>query len=231
MNRQRKVIYGERREVLEGADMHEQMVTMIDDIIASYVRSATAEGFPEDWDLDQLWTDLRLIYPVGVGIDDVEDEAGGGAGRRAQSSWSTGSRCRDRRTSRAREAELGDEVMRELERRVLLTVLDRKWREHLYEMDYLREGIGLRAMAQRDPLVEYQREGFDMFAAMMEGIKEEAVGFLFNLDVQVAGDAHGRRRPERTPQAAGGPSVRSGCKSRSAPMASSRRPPPKDRLK
>ena len=75
--------------------------------------------------------------------------------------------------------------MRELERRVLLSVLDRKWREHLYEMDYLREGIGLRAYSQRDPLVEYQREGFDMFSAMMDGIKEESVGFLFNLEVQV----------------------------------------------
>ncbi len=75
--------------------------------------------------------------------------------------------------------------MRELERRVVLSVLDRKWREHLYEMDYLREGIGLRAYSQRDPLVEYQREGFDLFNAMMEGIAEESVGFLFNLDVQV----------------------------------------------
>ena len=78
--------------------------------------------------------------------------------------------------------------MRELERRVLLSVLDRKWREHLYEMDYLREGIYLRAYSQRDPLVEYQREGFDMFATMMDGIKEEAVGFLFNLEVQVEDD-------------------------------------------
>jgi len=75
--------------------------------------------------------------------------------------------------------------MRELERQVLLAVIDRKWREHLYEMDYLQEGVGLRAYAQRDPLVEYQREGFDMFAQMLEGIKEEAVGYLFNLEVQV----------------------------------------------
>ncbi len=75
-----------------------------------------------------------------------------------------------------REEEFGSEVMRELERRVVLSVLDRKWREHLYEMDYLREGIGLRAMAQRDPLIEYQREGYDMFSSMMEGIKEESVG-------------------------------------------------------
>jgi preprotein translocase subunit SecA len=79
--------------------------------------------------------------------------------------------------------------MRELERRVLLSVLDRKWREHLYEMDYLREGIGLRAYSQRDPLVEYQREGFDMFNAMMDGIREESVAFLFNLEVQVEDEA------------------------------------------
>ncbi len=75
--------------------------------------------------------------------------------------------------------------MRELERQVVLQVLDRKWREHLYEMDYLREGIGLRAMAQRDPLVEYQREGYDMFAAMMESIKEESVAFIFNVEVDI----------------------------------------------
>ena len=84
-----------------------------------------------------------------------------------------------------REEMLGAETMRELERRVVLSVLDRKWREHLYEMDYLQEGIGLRAMAQRDPLVEYQREGFNMFAAMMDAIKEESVGYVFNLEVQV----------------------------------------------
>lgn len=84
-----------------------------------------------------------------------------------------------------REEELGAEAMRELERRVILSVLDRKWREHLYEMDYLQEGIGLRAMAQRDPLIEYQREGFDMFSQMLEGIKEESVGYLFNLEVEV----------------------------------------------
>ena len=83
-----------------------------------------------------------------------------------------------------REEQVGEEVMRELERRVILSVLDRKWREHLYEMDYLRDGIGLRAMAQRDPLVEYQREGYELFTAMMDGIKEETVGFLFHVEVQ-----------------------------------------------
>src|SRR4030095_13469062 len=81
-----------------------------------------------------------------------------------------------------REEELGADPLRELERQVLLAVIDRKWREHLYEMDYLQEGVGLRASAQRDPLVEYQREGFDMFNQMLDGIKEEAVGFLFNIE-------------------------------------------------
>src|SRR5262249_45870270 len=87
-----------------------------------------------------------------------------------------------------REAELeelaGEGAMRQLERNVLLSVIDRKWREHLYEMDYLKEGIGLRAMAQRDPLVESQREGFDMFTGMLDGLKEESVGFLFNVPVE-----------------------------------------------
>ncbi|MEB0222322.1 hypothetical protein QN393_24775, partial [Pseudomonas sp. AB12(2023)] len=84
-----------------------------------------------------------------------------------------------------REASLGSPAMRELERRVVLSVIDRRWREHLYEMDYLKDGIGLRAMAQRDPLVEYQREGFAMFQQMMGQIREETVGFLFNLEVEV----------------------------------------------
>jgi len=182
LDRQRKVIYDERRRVLEGADLHDELLTMIDDTVASVVRAATAEGFTEDWDLEQLWTELRVIYPVGVEIDDVEDEAGSGG----MSAEFLIDRLRgDAATAyEIREAELGPEALRELERRVLLSVLDRKWREHLYEMDYLREGIGLRAMAQRDPLVEYQREGYDLFAAMMEAIKEEAVGFVFHVDLQ-----------------------------------------------
>ena len=83
---------------------------------------------------------------------------------------------------------MGEEVAREVERRVVLSVLDRKWREHLYEMDYLQEGIGLRAMAQRDPLVEYQREGYTLFEAMNEAIKEESIGYLFNVEVEVNAD-------------------------------------------
>jgi preprotein translocase subunit SecA len=184
LNKQRQVIYAERKRVLDGEDLHDQVRHMIDDTITAYVEGATAEGYAEDWDLDRLWTSLKQLYPVGVSLDDLVEESGGMQGMdkeflEVQLKEDTHA-AYDRR-----EEELGAEVMRELERRVLLEVIDRKWREHLYEMDYLQEGVGLRAYAQRDPLVEYQREGFDMFAQMLEGIKEEAVGFLFNLKVQV----------------------------------------------
>ncbi|MFI6852532.1 preprotein translocase subunit SecA [Streptomyces sp. NPDC050416] len=184
LNRQREVIYGERRRVLEGEDLHEQIQHFMDDTIDAYVQAETAEGFPEDWDLDRLWGAFKQLYPCNVTIEELEEAAGDRAGLTAEF---IGDSIKDdiREQYEAREAQLGSEIMRELERRVVLSVLDRKWREHLYEMDYLQEGIGLRAMAQKDPLVEYQREGFDMFTAMMEGIKEESVGYLFNLEVQV----------------------------------------------
>jgi preprotein translocase subunit SecA len=183
MNRQREVIYGERRAVLEGADLHVQIRTMIDDVVEGYVTAAT-DGFPEEWDLDALWAALKQLYPISLTLRHVEEEAGGRDGL-TRESLVEDIKADAQAAYDRREAEFGDEVMRELERRVMLSVLDRKWREHLYEMDYLREGIGLRAYSQRDPLVEYQREGFDMFATMMEGIKEESVGYMFNLEVQV----------------------------------------------
>lgn len=184
LNRQREVIYGERRRVLEGEDLHEQVQHFMDDTIDAYVSAETAEGFPEDWDLDRLWGAFKQLYPVKVTVDELEEAAGDRAGLTAEF-ISESIKDDIYEQYAAREAQLGSEIMRELERRVVLSVLDRKWREHLYEMDYLQEGIGLRAMAQKDPLVEYQREGFDMFTAMMEGIKEESVGYLFNLEVQV----------------------------------------------
>ena len=158
---------------------------MIDDVIEGYVRGATAEGYAEDWDLEQLWTSLKRLYPVGITIDDIVEESGGERNAIDQEFLIQQLKDDAQAAYDTREAELGEEATRELERQVLLAVIDRKWREHLYEMDYLQEGINLRAYAQRDPVVEYQREGFDMFNQMMEGIKEEAVGFLFNLEVQV----------------------------------------------
>ncbi len=187
MNRQREVIYGERREVLEGADISEQVSEFIDDTIAAYVNAATVEGFPEDWDLDTLWSALKSIYPISFTVEDLEKEVGSRAG--LDNEFLLNRVSEDSRVQYTnRETNLTPEVMRELERKVLLSVLDRKWREHLYEMDYLQEGIGLRAMAQRDPLVEYQKEGYELFAAMMESIKEEMVGYLFNVEVSVESD-------------------------------------------
>jgi preprotein translocase subunit SecA len=184
LNRQRKVVYDERHQVLEGADLKDQILRMTDEVIESYTAGATSEGFPEEWDLDKLWKAFRQLFPITITVDDMIEEAGDKAGLTADLITEVVTEnARD--AYERREEELTPDVMRVFERQVVLSVLDRKWREHLYEMDYLREGIGLRAMAQRDPLVEYQREGFDMFNAMMDGIKEESVGALFNLKVEV----------------------------------------------
>jgi preprotein translocase subunit SecA len=186
MNQQRTVIYEERRRILRGEDLEGQVQHMLTDVITAYVDGATAEGYVEDWDLEQLWTALKTLYPVGVDhktlVAENEDLDRNGL----LEVLLEDARAAYTRREAELEAIAGENAMRELERRVLLSVLDRKWREHLYEMDYLKEGIGLRAMAQRDPLVEYQREGFDMFTAMLEGLKEESVGFLFNLQVEAA---------------------------------------------
>ena len=186
LNRQRNVIYDERREVLQGADLKEQVVNMIDDAVEAYVVGATAEGYPDEWDLEQLWTALKTLYPVSVSLEEIdEDRTDLDAQELVDVLKQDAQEAYERREASLGTGADGEPVMRELERRVVLSVLDRKWREHLYEMDYLQEGIGLRAMGQRDPLVEYQREGFDMFGAMMEAIKEESVGFLFNVEVKV----------------------------------------------
>ena len=184
MNRQREVIYGERRLVLEGKDLKEQVIEFMQDTLAAYVDAATAHGYAEEWDLETLWNHLKVIYPISFVPADLDAELGGRVGLDVEL---LKHRVLDdlAKAYGDRESALSSEVTRELERKVLLSVLDRKWREHLYEMDYLQEGIGLRAMAQRDPLVEYQREGYELFAAMMDAIKEEIAGFLFNVEVTV----------------------------------------------
>ncbi len=179
MNRQRHAIYGDRRRVLEGEDVEPQLREITKRVVEQTVRGNT-EGFVEDWDLDHLWTTMKSLYPVGLKKADYEDAA-------VTQDELVADFTDDAMVAYdKREEQLSPYVMRQLERQVLLTVLDRKWREHLYEMDYLREGIGLRAMAQKDPLVEYQREGADMFSGMMDAFMEEVVTFLFNLEVNVA---------------------------------------------
>jgi preprotein translocase subunit SecA len=185
LNRQRQVVYGERHEVLEGADLHTQVRGMLDEVIEAYVKAATSDGYPEEWDLDKLWKAFRQLYPISTTAEQVIDEVGGDKGNLTAEHLQEAIREDAQAAYDRREAELTPEIMRDVERRVVLSVLDRRWREHLYEMDYLREGIGLRAMAQRDPLVEYQREGYDMFNEMMEGIKEESATALFNLQIEV----------------------------------------------
>jgi len=184
MNRQRQVIYGERRMVLEGEDIKDQVAEFVSETLTAYVSIATSAGYAEDWDLDTLWNALHSIYPISFSAEELIKEVGSRSA--IDVDYLTARIVEDCRHAYAqREEGLSSEVMRELERKVLLSVLDRKWREHLYEMDYLQEGIGLRAMAQRDPLIEYQREGYDLFSAMMDAIKEEIAGFLFNIEVTV----------------------------------------------
>ena len=190
MNSQRKVIYAERRQILEGLDLRDQVRAMIDDTISAYVYAETADGYVEDWDLGALWNALESLYGPTMSWQSLIDSSEyGPAGelpvedlRRALIDDAL---AQYEDLEKVVEAIGGDEQMRNLERYTLLNVVDQKWREHLYEMDYLKEGIGLRAMAQRDPLVEYQREGGDMFRKMEDGIKEEAVRQLFMVRQQI----------------------------------------------
>jgi preprotein translocase subunit SecA len=186
LNRQREAIYSDRRHILEGDDLQDRTQKFLDDVITEVIEVHTSEGQSDDWDYDALWTELKTLYPISITVDEVVAEAGT-RGRLTeaflkQEILSDAHLAYERRTE-----QLGEPAMRELERRVVLSVIDRRWRDHLYEMDYLKDGIGLRAMAQRDPLVEYQREGFALYQSMMAQIREESVGFLFNLEVEVTG--------------------------------------------
>ncbi len=191
MNKQREVIYDTRRLILEGEDLREQTLNFLADVVSGVVAEYAPQGvYPEEWDLDGLFTALATIYPVGIGKEEVDLAAADHAEFEALMLEDA------ERAYKQREAELGTELLAELERAVLLNVLDRRWREHLYEMDYLQEGIGLRAIGQRDPLVEYQREAFDMFQVLQESIKREAVAYVFNASVQVAEEAEEQRQTD-----------------------------------
>ena len=184
LNRQREAIYADRRHILEGDDIADRVDSFLEDVISNVVSNHLFEH-GADWDLEALWAELRTIYPVGIEISEVLAEAGNRS--KLTKAWLSNELLSDARLAyKNRVEQIGEEAMRELERRVVMSVIDRKWRDHLYEMDYLKEGIGLRAMAQRDPLVEYQREGFTMFQLMMGQIREESVTYLFNIEVQAA---------------------------------------------
>ncbi len=195
LNRQREAIYGDRRFILEGDNIQGRVESFLEETIRFLTRTAMATKEDTYAALQGLWTELRAIYPVSIEIDEVLAEAGSRS--KLTSEFLAKEIISDAKIQYARRTEsLGEEAMRELERRVVLSVIDRKWRDHLYEMDYLKEGIGLRAMAQRDPLVEYQREGFDMFQQMMGAIREEAVTYLFNVEVTLNESPVDQIRPQ-----------------------------------
>ena len=182
LNRQREAIYKDRGRILHGDDLKDQISGFVDEVLTTIIDARVAEGHAEDWDFDELWSALKQVYPISITVDDLAEDAGDRT-----------KITRDQIVKEVladahliydeREKSVGEESMREIERRVMLSVIGERWPEHLYEMEYLKEGIGLRAMAQRDPLVEYQREGYDMYQSMLGAIREETVTYLFNLDL------------------------------------------------
>ena len=185
MNKQRTVIYAERQAVLKGADIHEDILKFIDDTVLSYIKGANnGSDKPADWDWDGLFKAISSVYPIAVEQEAAKDAVDKLKGDKAVEALKEliVSDAKDQYSDF--EDKLGSEGLRQLERRVVLAVLDRKWREHLYEMDYLKDGIGLRGMGQRDPLVEYQREGYQMYNSMIEAIKEETIQLLFHVDIE-----------------------------------------------
>ena len=195
LNRQREAIYGDRRRILEGDEIATRVDQFLEETITYLVESALATKEDVTQSLKTLWTDLKGVYPISLEIDEVLAEAGSVS--RLTSNFLAKEIISDAKIAYQKRSEsIGEQGMRELERRVVLSVIDRKWRDHLYEMDYLKEGIGLRAMAQRDPLVEYQREGFVMFQQMMGSIREEVITYLFNVEVSVNQSPVDQIRPQ-----------------------------------
>ena len=182
LNRQREAIYKDRGRILHGDDLKEQISGFVDEVLTTIIDARVSEGHAEDWDFDELWDALKQVYPISITVDELAEDAGDPT-----------KITRDQIVKEVladahliyeeREKSVGEESMREIERRVMLSVIGERWPEHLYEMEYLKEGIGLRAMAQRDPLVEYQREGYDMYQLMLGAVREETVTYLFNLDL------------------------------------------------
>jgi preprotein translocase subunit SecA len=187
MNRHRQRIYEQRRQVLEGEDMREQVVAWIEEVVVRVVSQFTAEEYPEEWDLEGLVGAMAALYGTDVTVEELRDEVE--LTREALIEEFTQDALDE---YAAKEEEIGPNpetelpLMRDLERFVILQVVDTRWREHLENMDYLREGVHLRAMAQKDPLVEYTSEGETMFSELGAAIREEVVLTLFHAEVQPA---------------------------------------------
>jgi len=199
MNEQRKVIYGRRDQILAQGELREDLLAALARVVDRLVTTYCVADAPDEWDLHKLLTDVNTFWPTGLEVGDLTgivstDELYDRLAGEATAFYE------------AREEQLGSPIMREVERRVLLSLIDQRWRDHLYEMDYLREGIGLRAMGQRDPLTEWQREGFDMFSQMMQSVEDDFVRLVMHADVRIEQPAEAPTlRPQPFPLLAGGP--------------------------
>jgi preprotein translocase subunit SecA len=205
MNTQRKVIYEERHKILEGRDLKDEAVEMITEVAGGVTAQfASKDVYPEEWDRDSLYANLQALYPTSLVRDELED-LNDPASMQVRIEEDMLAAYDRKEAELGTDANTGKVILRELERMVLLSIIDTKWREHLYEMDYLQEGIGLRAYGQRDPLTEYQREAFDMFTEMKDAIQNEFVRYIYRVQL-VRQDEPARPRPQRvvTNQGEGG---------------------------
>ncbi|MCU1366448.1 MAG: secA, partial [Ilumatobacteraceae bacterium] len=176
MNEQRKIIYQRRDQILEGLDLKAAAIEYLADAVDTLIDSHCVSDVEDEWDIDGLETELKSFWPTEVTAAQLQD-------------------CHDTDEMydlvmkdatafyERREVELGTDVMRDVERQVMLRIIDQRWREHLEEMDYLQEGINLRAMGQKDPLTEWQREGFEMFGALMKGVAQDFVRYVMHVQV------------------------------------------------
>jgi preprotein translocase subunit SecA len=185
MNEQRKVIYKRRDQILEGTDLRDATVEAVAESVDGLVSTHCTADDPTDWDLDGLLADAGAYWPLGISAADLESASSSDEVYEVLVGDATAHYER-------REQELTPELMRQVERQVMLRIIDTRWREHLYAMDYLREGIHLRAMGQKDPAVEWQREGFEMFGQMMGGIDDDFVRYVMHVQVAV-------QQPEQQP--------------------------------
>ncbi|HEX9258608.1 MAG TPA: SEC-C metal-binding domain-containing protein, partial [Acidimicrobiales bacterium] len=176
MNEQRKVIYRRRDQILEGADLKDEALEYLADAVDSTIDTHCVADVVDEWDIDGLLVDIQGFYPTEVTVGQLRTKDSTDAIYDLVMAEATAYYNR-------REQELGSDVLREVERQVMLRIIDQRWREHLYEMDYLQEGINLRAMGQKDPLVEWQREGFEMFGQLMHGIAQDFVRYIMHVQV------------------------------------------------
>jgi preprotein translocase subunit SecA len=195
-NTQRGFVYGDRRKILEGRDLKEEALAYVEnEVLEAVAQFVTKEIYPEEWNLDGLITGLSTVYPTRLttyALEGVEDATQ--VQQMVLEDAFDAYEQKEKELGTAAESE--QPVMRELERMVLLSIIDTKWREHLYEMDYLEEGIGLRAYGQRDPLVEYQREAYAMFIELKEALQQEFVRYIYRVEL-VRQDEPARPRPQR----------------------------------